>query len=781
MLLSTHFLAQHYGLSASDAADLAHRLTMAGLEVDALNLLGEALSGVVIAEVLDLQPHPNADKLRIAQVNNGQETLQIVCGAANVAVGIKVPLAQIGAKLPNGLKIKKSALRGVDSYGMLCSATELGLAESSDGLLILPSDAPIGDDIRDYLALPDAVLDINITPNRADCFSWLGLAREVALLSEQPRPVPTLPVIKVDEALPAPECTVLAAEACPSYRLRRVEGVDNTRPTPQFIRLALERAGMSSHSPVVDVTNYVMLQWGTPLHAFDAHQITGQISVRYAHEGETLTLLNEQEALLSGDTLLIADEKSALAVAGVMGGLHSATQPESTAIILESAWFEPTVIAGKARQLNLSSDSAQRFERGVDFALQAAALDEATRLIMEICGGSASPVQVSEYQEYLPKREPVYLAWASIPKRLGRDYPQAQVMAILEKLGCTVEAVADGVNITAPTWRFDLNLDVDLIEEIARVDGYDRIDNRRQAFSYQALGAADLPRRIRHALQAYGFNEAISYSFIAPEWQQAFAPQNEALRLQNPISANMAIMRGTLLPGLLQAVQYNRNRQQPHLRLFELGRVFHDLNTQPYHVAAMVSGLRQPEQWSGARAWDFYDMKAMVEALLAPRKAVFSSETSAYWHPYQSASIWLDGEKIGELGALHPALLQRLGVKGGAVYAFELQLQALPASHLSHYETLPRFPSIRRDLALLVSKEVAVEALLDCARDCIGALWQHGFCFDIYRHEKLGDKQSVALGFILQNKERTLQDAEIEAIMCNLIKNLSQKFNAELR
>ena len=672
MLLSTDWLKEAYGIALPPEL-LAERLTMAGLEVDSMERAAPEFSGVVVAQVLTLNPHPDADKLRVASVDSGHgEPLQVVCGAPNVAVGVKVPLATIGAVLPGDLRIKKSKLRGVESFGMLCSARELGLSDEHAGLLILPEDAPVGADIRDYLRLNDAIIDIDLTPNRADCFSMLGLAREIAQLCRAELGADyRLPPLETAGVAISSDATLTienrAPQDCPRYLGRIIRGIDIGRATPPHIAERLRRAGIRTHDPVVDITNYVMLTLGTPLHAFDADKVQGGIVIRPATAGETLRLLNDSEATLAGDELLIADSEKALAIAGVMGGADSACSKATQNIVLEAAWFNPPRIAGKARRFGLSSDSAQRFERGVDCTLQETAIELATRLIVEICGGAAGAIGASISAGDLPQRTAIALPCAAIAQHIGRAYDEATVSRILEGLGGEVQFANDLWTVTPPAWRFDLTIAADLIEEIARIDGYAHIPDRLPAVQYQhGAGEGGALRYYGDMLVAQGFQEAVTYGFIDRDSHQAFFPDAATINLQNPISTNLAEMRLSLLPWLVNAVIYNRNRQQQDVRLFEIGRVFLPQAgkatadcAQLTHLAGVMSGLAAPEQWAAeARKIDFFDAKAVVENLLLQVAGVnYRPSSQPYLHPGKSADIYDDsGQYLGCVGALHPQL-----------------------------------------------------------------------------------------------------------------------------
>lgn len=798
MLLSTEWLKEDYGIDLPPEL-LAERLTMAGLEVDNVAHAAPPFSGVVVAQVLTLNAHPDADKLRVATVNAGRgEALQIVCGAPNVAVGVKVPLATIGAVLPGDVHIKQSKLRGIESFGMLCSAHELGLSDEHAGLLILPEDAPVGTDIREYLHLNDSIIDIDLTPNRADCFSIRGLAREITQLCRDELgenfSLPPLPAIEVKTSGKS-SLTIdsRASQDCPRYLGRVVRGIDISRATPQWLVERLRRLGIRTHDPVVDVTNYVMLSLGTPLHAFDADKISGGIVVRYAQAGEKLRLLNDSEAVLDKDVLVIADKEKTLAIAGVMGGAESACSTSTQNIILEAAWFNPMRIAGKARRFGVASDSAQRFERGVDYTLQETALNFATRLILDICGGEAEDFSSAVSEENLPQRLPVAVSREAITQRVGRSYDDITINSILMGLGGEVQRTENTWQVTPPTWRFDLAIGEDLIEEIVRIDGYANVPDRLPVVQYQQdAGGSRSLRYYSDLLVAQGFQEAVTYSFIDNVGHQAFFPECPAITLQNPISANLAEMRLSLLPGLVSAVIYNRNRQQQDLRLFECGRVFLPQTekkiadcSQPVRVAGVMGGLAMPEQWAiEARKIDFFDAKAVVENLLALKHGVsYQPSQQPYLHPGKSADVYDDkGQYLGCVGALHPHLLQKLDARGGDIYVFEINdFAILSLMHLPYYQAISKFPMVRRDLAFVVDKEIAATTILTAIQEQMGKRLSDAYLFDVYQGENLGDKLSLAVALHLQDSEKTLQDEEVESSIAMLVAYLKNTFNAELR
>ncbi|MDO4776802.1 MAG: phenylalanine--tRNA ligase subunit beta [Cardiobacteriaceae bacterium] len=794
MLLNSEWLQALSGI-ALDAGYLADRLTMSGLEVDGMDTVAPPFSGVVVAQVVDLVAHPDADKLRVATVDAGTGALlQIVCGAPNVAKGVKVPAALVGAQLPGDFAIKLSKLRGVESQGMLCSAKELGIDEDASGLLILPEDAPVGMDIRQYLRLDDVIIDIDLTPNRADCFSMRGLAREISVICAEKlgdyryQPAEIAPVAAGNSAVVSIDNR--APQSCPQYFARRIDNVDASRATPSHIVERLERAGVRSHDAIVDITNYVMLELGTPMHAFDADKIRGGIVIRDAQAGETLALLNDSTATLAPDVLVIADHEKALALAGVMGGADSACSLQTRHVILESAWFDPVRIAGKARRFGLASDSAQRFERGVDFTLQRAAMEYATRLILETCGGEASAVFADGHPEYLPTRERITLEHAAIAKRLGREYAAEDVVDMLTRSGCAVEREGSRYHVIAPPWRFDMAIAEDLIEEVARIQGYAQIAAVSPQLQAVKSEAGDVLRRVRKALVATGFQEAITYSFIDRNTQQAFFGEAAVIALQNPISQQLAEMRLGLIPGLVNTALYNRNRQQSELRLFEIGRVFlpdasGDIARarQPLRVAALMHGNAASEQWNHERrALDFYDIKGVLENLFDGQALQFSRSAQPWLHPGQSADVHLDGRNIGVVGAVHPAVAQALGFKGKTLWAFEVEADAFAHPATAQFRNIPKFPSVRRDLALVLDENLSAQEIIDAAKKVLGAWCRDIFCFDLFAGESLGTgKKSLAFGIILQNEEKTLQDEEVEGMISDLLTTLQSQFGAELR
>lgn len=771
--------------------ELVAQLTMAGLEVEAVEAAAGEFSGVVVAEVITMQPHPEADRLRILQVSCGtSEALTIVCGAPNVDVGMKAPLATIGAVLPGGMKIGKSKLRGVESFGMMCSGKELGFDDGVNGLLALPADAPVGADLRDYLGLNDSIIELNLTPNRADCLSVEGVAREVALLNGLDFIPSAIPAISIgsDANLPV---VLDAPESCPKYLGRYIKDVDRSAPTPQWMKERLRRSGIRSLGPLVDVTNYILLELGQPLHAFDAAKVQGGIRVRCGQPGEKLRLLNDQEISLAEDVLVIADEAKPLALAGIMGGEESAVGDDTQDIFLECAYFTPHLIMGKARRYGLATDSSHRFERGVDPQLQTRAIERATELLLQIVGGSAGPIVEAVSSEHLPVRKPILLRESRVERLLGLQIPKQQLTDLLQRLGLGVEVLAEGWQITPPGFRFDLAIEADLIEEIGRVYGYNNIPQRNPAthMELQPVSEAKLDiERVKDVLVDRGYQEAITYSFVEPETLAKIEPTLEAIPLINPISAEMGVMRTGLWCGLLDAALKNINRQQSRVRLFEAGLRFirrEGQILQQKSLAGLALGSVQAEQWAEkSRAIDFFDVKADVEALIrlaGHEKAVeFVQAEHPALHPGQTAEIRLEGERLGLIGLLHPKLEKELGFET-RIFLFEIDQDRLLSRNIAKFKPVSKFPHVRRDLALLVDRQVTAGSLLASMKD-LSALIKEALVFDVYQGPGIeADKKSVALGLVLQDESETLTDAKVDGVISNVLAHLAQTFNAKLR
>ncbi|MCB1678534.1 MAG: phenylalanine--tRNA ligase subunit beta [Halioglobus sp.] len=771
--------------------ELAHQITMAGLEVDAIEQVAGAFSGVVVARVVSAEPHPDADKLRVCQVDTGEETVQIVCGAPNARAGLKAPLARVGAVLPGDFRIKQAKLRGLASQGMLCAEQELGLSDASEGLMELPADAPTGADLRDYLGLDDRVIEIGLTPNRADCLSVAGIAREVGLLNSLPVTAPQCEQVQnaLQDTLPI---EVQAPERCPRYVGRIIRGVDVSRPSPLWLQEKLRRCGLRPIDAVVDVTNYILLELGQPMHAFDADRLRGGIIVRTAQAGESLALLDGQTVELDTDTLVIADHSGPVAMAGIMGGQATAVGDTTTDLFLESAFFTPQLLAGRARAYGLHTDSSHRFERGVDFALQVKAIERASRLLLEIVGGEPGPVQEMVAAKHLPERPEIVLRAARIRKLLGFELAAEEVERILAGLGLGVVATDEGWQCSVPSWRFDIAIEADLLEELARVYGYNRlpVSHIRANLVMRSQPEAILSKRdLRRHLAARGYREAITYSFVDPRLQRLFDPQLEPIALSNPISADMAVMRTSLLPGLAGAVLRNTNRQQPRVRLFESGLRFvagpSGLQQIPT-LAMAATGERYPESWAvPAQPVDFFDIKGDVESLLALAGArsgfTFEAGERPALHPGQTARIIREGQCVGYLGALHPSACADLDL-GAPLYVCEIDLEAVVQGVLPAFSELSRFPEVRRDLAVVVDQSVPAAELMANVRAIAGAYLTDLRLFDVYEGKGIDPKRkSLALGLTFRDQSRTLGDEDVNKAIGQVIDLLEKKYKAELR
>lgn len=771
--------------------ELVEQLTMAGLEVDSVEPAAAQFTGVVVGEVVAMEQHANADKLRVCQVNVGEaEPIQIVCGASNVRVGLKIPAALVGAVLPGDFKIKKSKLRGELSLGMLCSEKELGLAAEADGLMELFDDAPVGTDIREYLSLNDKIIELDLTPNRADCLSVEGIAREVAVLNKmQWTPVEvTAAEVTHDSVI---DVTVEDGQACPRYLGRLIKNVNPNAETPLWMQESLRRSGVRSLGPIVDVTNYVLLELGQPLHAFDADKLSGSITVRLSRKDEELALLNDQTIKLDGEALVIADDKQALALAGVMGGEASSVTDQTKDIFLECAFFTPITIAGKARNFGLHTDSSHRFERGVDFTLQQRAIERATQLIVEITDGNVGPITEVTSSENLPERKAVKLRKQRIEKVLGITMANDDVTAIFNGLGMQVEEHAEGWNITPPGCRFDIAIEADLLEEVGRIYGYNNLPNSSLLMRSE-LGKAEeglLPiARVEDLLVDRGYQEAITYSFVDEDIQQAIAPGEEFIRIKNPISSELSVMRTSLWCGLLNAALYNTKRQQSRVRLFETGLRFikkDNETVQQKMLSGLVLGNVVAEQWSEkSRKVDFFDLKGDLEAIfhMSDCEVTYSAIKHAALHPGQSAEMFNKaGESIGVMGMLHPTLEKKLGFET-PVFLFELEQDLILNRHIPEFAVLSKFPSVKRDLAIMVEEKIAAAEIIEAIHGCNEKVIKDVQIFDVYRGEGVENGyKSVALSLFLQDATQTLTDSEIDAIFNKVLDVLSSNINAKLR
>jgi phenylalanyl-tRNA synthetase beta chain len=822
-----------------NARELGSRLTMAGFELDALEPAAPGFTRVVVAEIISAERHPQADKLQVCRVSTGQggETLQIVCGAANARAGLKTALAMVGATLPGPLEIKAAKLRGAESFGMLCSAKELGLAETSNGIVEFAADAPVGTPVRDYLELNDSTLELNVTANRGDAMSIIGIAREVAALAGKKLKDPQSltvnavpPAYDFDAAgtssgsVPAPSAGLFrvfldAPATCPTFVGCVIRGVDNKATTPLRIRERLRRAGVRSISPVVDVTNYVMLELGQPMHAYDLNKLQGEIRVRLAHAGEKITLLDGKTIEASPDVLFITDKSGPIGLAGIMGGEGSSVSADTTDVFFEVAYFTPEAIIGRARRWGLLTDAVQRYERGIDPTQQRRAMERALGLLTSIAGGTPGPVTVTQSQEHQPKRAPVVLRRSRLERLLGVSIDDARVTSTLESLAMRVVATAEGWEATPPAYRFDITIEADLIEEVARIVGFEQIPEADALVPQQFRGAPEevpLEHTILEVLAMRGYQEAITYAFVDPAFQSKLFPDRVGLVLSNAIASDMSVMRVSLWPGLLRAALENQRRQADRVRLFEHGARFEvtagatrEIDT----LAGISCGPRLPEQWGVPRdvrgPADFYDVKSDLEALLvatgAEKSFVFESAALSCLHPGRAARILRNGREVGFIGELHPSLVRELDftyspilfelelggtLSGSAVQASASTQQnassgdfavALRVEKPQHHE-ISRFPHVRRDIAIVVDESVALSALADRVLSNASTLLQSVRVFDVYRGSGIETgRKSVALGLIFQDISRTLTDDDVERLMASIVADLRESLNAKIR
>ncbi len=769
---------------------LVQQVTMAGLEVDAVTPVAGQFSGVIVAQIISAEPHPDAQKLRVCQVDAGGSTLQIVCGAANARPGIKVPLAQVGASLPGGLEIKKAKLRGVESFGMLCGQTELAAGDDDSGLWELSIDAPIGADLREYLQLADQILEFDLTPNRSDCLSIRGMAREVGVLT-QSAVIPLEQIPQLPTSQNQKQVLITAPEGCPRYLSRVIDNIDLKIPSPVWLRSKLERAGLRSIDAVVDVTNYVLLELGQPMHAFDLAKVEGAIHVRMAEAGESLTLLNDQNVVLRPDCLIIADDSKPLALAGIMGGSDSAVSPETRSIVLESAFFSPSVIAGRARSFGLHTDSSHRFERGVDYELQRQAMERATALLLSIVGGSAGPIVEALSNQHLPSKAPIRLNKKRLADGLGLEIPSQEVVRMLTALGLGLEEeTSEHWLFSVPSFRFDIAIEADLHEEVARIYGYACLPTRISAFAVDVVNISDSlveKATVKRHLVSRNFQEIITYSFIDPKLHQIIFPAQPAVQLQNPISADMASMRTSLLPGLIATLKTNLNRQHTRAKLFETGLVFAPEAGYPQQekLAGLIYGPRQGLHWAHDKTdVDFYDLKAEIELLFALGGTTIELRAATdlpYMHPGQSAYIVAKGKTLGLFGALHPVTVKALDLNK-APLVFEIDIAALQSGCLPKASGISRFPEVTRDIALLVDKQVPALSVQNCIAHAAGDGLKQVTLFDVYAGQGIDlARKSLAFSLLFQHSSRTLTDEEIQASVDRVIQQVAEEFNATLR
>lgn len=776
-----------------DTTELVAQLTMAGLEVDAVEPVAPEFSGVVVGQITSVEQHPNADKLRICQVAGGTEVnTQVVCGAPNAREGLKIPFATVGAKLPGDFKIKKAKLRDVESFGMLCGPDEVGLGDSSDGLWELPTDAPVGVDLREYLKLDDHIIEVDLTPNRGDCLSIRGLAREAGVLNQSAvsgspcKPVSDVISDTVDIDLQAPQ-------ACSRYVGRVIRNVNVGAESPMWLQEKLRRSGVRSIDPVVDVTNYVMLELGQPMHAFDLARLDGGIVVRMANQGEELELLDGSNVALNSDTLVIADQKKALAMAGIMGGAETSVSSDTSDIFMESAFFNPLAIAGRSRAYGMHTDSSHRFERGVDPQLQETAVERATELLLEIVGGAPGPVTIVEEKNHLPSMAEVTLKQVRIEQQLGLSIDSTQVEDILIRLGLTILSSDDnGWTCKAPSWRFDIEIEADLIEEIARIYGYNRLPTSTIQAALPIEGLRETRQSLpalRQQLIARGYQEAITYCFVDPEVQRHLTPDVDAVALANPIASDMSVMRTTLWSGLLPTIRYNLNRQQNRVRLFETGLNFipsGESLEQSSMMAGAITGSRDPESWvANQDDVDFFDIKGDVEALLqlghVGGQFDFVAGEHPALHPGQTARIERNGQLVGYLGQVHPSVQKALDLSQ-PVFVFEVNLNQVLEDELPAFKGISKFPEVRRDLALIVDEKISAGSLSSTVRETAGSNLVDLKVFDVYQGKGIeNNRKSVALGLTFRDSSRTLTEDEINVSVESVVKALQAQYSASLR
>ena len=775
-----------------DTESLGHQLTMLGHEVQSIERQGDGLDGVIVAEVVDVAKHPDADRLSVCQVSSGKgKPVTVVCGAPNVVTGMKSPLASPGLTLPNGVKLKKAKIRGVESSGMLCSAVELGLGDESDGIMALPDDAPVGTALADYLELPDASIDVDLTPNRGDCFSILGIARDVAALTGAALKPPVFesPEATIDDTQPVelPE-----PAGCPVFAGRVIRGIDPQARSPVWLVERLRRVGLRAIHPVVDITNYVMMELGQPLHAYDLALLNGAIRPRLAKKGESVTLLDESQVQLNPDTMVITDDSGVIGIAGIMGGLSTMVSASTTDVFFEGAFWPQDYMAGRARSYGMHTDASLRFERGVDPTGQGRAVDRATQLLLQISGGAAGPLVVTTAEEHVPQPRQIHLRRERLSALLGLPIPDDTVSDILSRLGLEPNTTADGWDVSVPMHRFDIAIEADLVEEIARIHGYDKIPETPAAAStvLETVTESSIEvDAIAAALIARDYQEVVTYSFVDAALDELISGSASKLELSNPISSEMSVMRASLWTGMLEAAAANLARQQERVRFFEHGKSFHGSLDKPVEVdriAALAIGTRAPEQWgSKSQAIDFFDIKSDVEAILALADGDTNIEFVAAEHPAlqpgQCAEVHRDGERVGVVGKLHPRVAKRFGLKP-AVYLFELDADRTLASRAPTAANISKYPAIRRDIAVIVDDSVSADKLVRAVASASPALIRDVRIFDVYTGPGIeAGLKSVAIGLILQETSRTLTDDDADAAQAAAVQKLQKEFAAELR
>ncbi len=785
-------------------AELAHVLTMAGLEIEDCREVAPPFSGVVVGAVLKVEKHPNADKLKVCQVDvGGPQPLGIVCGAPNVVQGMKVPCALVGARLPATSPDQPSAImaatvRGVESQGMLCSARELGLSDDHSGLLKLREDAPIGLDVREVLVLDDRIFTIKLTPNRADCLSVLGVAREVAALTRAPLRPPETPAVPAVGKATFP-VKISAADGCGRFSGRVIRNVNAGASSPEWMKQRLERAGQRPISALVDITNYVMLELGRPLHGYDLDKLKGGIDVRFGRQGEKLKLLNEQTVELDESVLAITDASGPIGLAGIMGGDSTKADLATRNVFLEAAFFFPDAIAGRARRYNFTSDASHRFERGVDFENNIEGIERATALVLEICGGEPGPIVDTVAK--LPQRYPLKMRVSRARRIIGVQIPADEMADIFARLGFKFRREGSGADeffvVTPPSYRFDIEIEEDLIEEVARLYGFERIPANP---AHAVANMLALPERrrslhdLRERLAAADYQEVVNYSFVEEAWERDFAGNAHPIRLLNPIASHLAVMRSNLVGGLIANVRYNLNRKLDRVRIFEIGRAFlrdasvlgDDLEVagvrQPMRIAAAAIGTADDEQWGvAARNVDFFDIRSDIEVLLAPAPAQVVAAPHPALHPGRSARVLLNGAEVGWIGELHPRLQRKYQLPAPLVL-FEMDAEPLLARSLPQYCEVSKFPPVRRDLAVTVDEKIPVQSILDGLMQSKAPIVDAISVFDVYRGKGIENgKKGLAFRVLLQDTQKTLTDAEVDAALAGLLRVLEQKYGAKLR
>lgn len=790
MKISEAWLRERVNIDVSQDT-LLEQLTMLGLEVDGTETVAAEFSGVVVGEVVALEKHPDADRLKLCQVNVGaSENLSIICGASNVAKNMRVAVAQIGASLPGIKKLKKAKLKGIESFGMLCSASELGLEEKSDGIMVLPKDIELGKDINEVLNTNDIIIDISLTPNRGDCLSAQGIAREIAVINETEFKPVSIDIVKDSHKDTIP-VTLANAQACPRYVGRVIKGINQSATTPLWMIEKLRRSGVRAIHPIVDITNYVMLELGQPMHGFDLAKIDSEIIVRNAIQGEKFVLLDESECELNENTLVIADKSKPLAMAGIMGGLDSSVTETTQDILLESAYFAPLAITGRAREYGLHTDSSHRFERGVDPELQKQAIELASVLIIEICGGEAGSVFEACEQDQLPKRLPVTLRHSEINNRIGIEVEKDKVVSIFEQLGCGVSGSESEYTVSPPSYRFDMEIEADLVEEIARIVSYDNIATKplnADLLMRVNKSQRHIRQKITDSLVASGYFEAITFSFVDPELDTLFSQTSEKMQLSNPIAPELACMRTSLLPGLIKAAQYNLQRQQNRVRLFESGRVFQgqDNLQQNWHLGVIMVGNLQPNQWdTSSKVGDFFDIKNDITLALSSignLSGISFKETDvSYLHPGESAELILQGESIGSIGCIHPKLAKQLNLNE-KTYLLDINTDKIKLDEQLSYKELSRFPAVKRDISIVLDTQIAAADVAGIIKSKATKDMQNLELFDVYDGEGIEKgKKSLSFSLTFQRSSSTLIDEEVDEVMLGVLTEIKDKFGGTLR